>query len=121
MSAEVLLYLVTGWQPLPCCPPPGFPYAQLPPEKICELCYQQCEPDRQRIAQQLEYVGGWQRHRLLELRCQVDRLAATWYAAWWVTWCRTTPEQREEWAGVLMGHIGPDAFWRGELPLPVGA
>ncbi len=121
MSAEVLLFLLTGWQPLPCCPAPACPYPQLPSEVICELCYHQCETDRAQLACQLQLAGGWRRSQLLELKCEADRLTATWYAAWWVSWSRANVEQREEWAIILMGHIGPDAFWRGELPLPLGA
>jgi hypothetical protein len=93
----------------------------MPTETICELCYHQCELDRQCLAQQLQCVGGWQRQRLLELKCQADRLTATWYAAWWVSWNRATADQREEWVDVLIGQIGVDAFWRGEVPLPLGA
>jgi hypothetical protein len=119
MSAEVILYLLAGWQPLPCCTPPNFPYPQLPSEVICELCYHQCEVDRQWVCLQLEFVGGWQRRQLLEVKCETDRLAATWYAAWWVTWSRATPEQQQEWVEILVGYTGPDAFWRGDVPLPL--
>ncbi len=119
MSAATLLYLLTGWQPLPCCPPPDFPYPQLPAEAICELCYHQCEADRQLLCLQLQFLGGWQRHQLLELKCEADRVTATWYAAWWVTWSRATSDQRDEWVGILQAHTGPHAFWRGEIPLPL--
>jgi hypothetical protein len=119
MSAEVLLFLLTGWQPLANCQPPDFPYPQLPSEAICELCFHQCEADRQTIALQLELVGGWQRHQLLEMKCEADRLVATWYAAWWVTWARATAEQQQEWATILMGYTGSEAFWNGQVPLPL--
>lgn len=121
MSAEVLLFLLTGWQPLPCCAPPVSPYPQLPPEAICELCYHQCEADRALLACHLQIAGGWRRAQLLELKCEADRLTATWYAAWWVRWSRANADQREEWVGILMSQVGADAFWRGELPLPLGA
>ncbi len=113
MSAEVLLYLLTGWQPLPHCHPPNFPYSQLPTEQICERCFHQCESDQQALAERLDLVGGWQRQQLAEARCQNEGLRSIWYAAWWVTWPRATAEQREEWASVLQGHLGADAFWRG--------
>lgn len=144
MSSEVLLYLLCGWQPLPCCHPPGFPYPQLPTSPICEQCYKQCETDLARIDYALQYAGGWQRGRLLDLRCEAERRRVTWYAAWWVTWPRvgtTAPSEtivaavpggglvtqrsdlseRDRWTGILIGLVGPDAFWRGEIPLPLGA
>lgn len=120
MSPEILLYVLVGWQPLPYCHTPGFPYPQLPTEAVCTCCYQQCNIDQQEIAAQLQIVGGWQRSKLLEHKGKIDRLTAAWYAAWWVTWSRATPEQREEWVDILIGHIGMDAFWRGEIPLPLG-
>ncbi len=118
MHAALILCLL----PLPRLPTPNlapFDYPQLPCAIVCELCYHQCEADRQEIAARLELVDGWQRHRLLELRGQVDRTAAVWMAAWWVSWPQATPEQREEWAVTLAGLIGADAFWRGEMPLPL--
>jgi hypothetical protein len=37
-----------------------------------------------------------------------------------VSWPEATTEQRAEWKAVLVGYIGEGAFWRGDLPLPLG-
>lgn len=97
------------------------PYGQLPPEKVCELCYRLCEADCRTLACRMEVVSGWQRSQLAELKGEAERLRAIWYAAWWVTWKDARPAQRDEWADTLIRYIGQDAFWRGDLPLPLSA
>ena len=137
MHAATLLLLLTGWQPEQ--HPPGFAYMQLPTETVCKLCYHQCERDREAVCAQLPMATGWRRDELLELKREADRLAAIWYAAWWVTDPKAGYEtrvhcmpsgppviveaysQREEWTWRLREMIGERAFWRGELPLPLSA
>lgn len=120
------------------------PYPQLPSEAACEQCFRACERDRWQLDQQIEASAGWRRAQLVDARHEAERLHATWYAAWWVTWSRTSDEsrtlwftvppggqmnwvevpdvsERDEWAGALVDLIGPDAFWRGDLPLPLSA
>ena len=95
------------------------PFTHLPSEEICALCYKQCENDCRDILTRMDLVGGWQRHQLIELRTEAERLRTIWYAAWWITWKEAQAGQRQEWADNLIRMIGQDCFWRGELPLPL--
>lgn len=99
--------------------PEAAAFSQLPAESACEACFHQCEADRGAIERQLEISAGWRRTLLLERQCEAARLAAVWYACWWITWSRASPEQRDEWADVLAVQVGQDNFWRGEIPLPL--
>jgi hypothetical protein len=67
----------------------------------------------------MDLVSGWRRRELSELRSEAERLRAIWYAAWWVAWKEARESQQHEWAEILIGYIGQDAFWRAEIPLPL--
>lgn len=118
MDALTLLVLLTGWTPdMP--HPPEFPFPQLPSEHVCEILFHQCDYDQQALTAAMEISGGWHHQRLVGLRCQNERLRAIWYAAWWITWSRSNRDNRAEWALVLERYIGTEAFWSGNLPLPL--
>lgn len=94
-------------------------YQHLPPEQVCANFYKQCEDDCREILAQIDLVSGWQRRQLMELRSEAEKLRAVWYAAWWIAWKDSQEVQQHEWADILIGHIGSDAFWRSEIPLPL--
>jgi hypothetical protein len=99
--------------------PLGTSYQHLPAEALCAAMYKLCEDDCRHVVAQMELVSGWQRRQLVELRCEAERLRAIWYAAWWISWKDAQQAQQHEWADILVNHIGLEAFWRAEVPLPL--
>lgn len=95
------------------------PYHQLPSEECCEAMFKVCEQDRVQLWHVLQVTPGWQATMLREYQDEAQRVQSIWYSAWWVTWLPATFEQREEWALRLSEQVGAEAFWRGELPLPL--
>ena len=97
--------------------PQLFPH--LPSEQFCEMCHTAAQNDRCDIARQYDILEGWGRKQMGEQKVEAERMCAVWYAAWWIRWERATVDDQGQWAGVLVDLIGAEAFWRGEVPLPL--
>lgn len=99
--------------------PPGFRFWWLPVERVCELAHNQCQADWLRLTAELEVAGAWRQQELRDLRRESERRRAAWMEAWWITWTQANESVQEEHAEILLGMVGADSFFRGELPLPL--
>jgi hypothetical protein len=65
-----------------------------PPESVCETCYRAAEARYYDAKARYEFGGSW------PLRQQMDaakREADIVFAAWWVQWTKSSPEDRRHW------------------------
>ena len=97
--------------------PQLFPH--LPSEQFCEMCHTAAQNDRCDIARQYDILEGWGRKQMGEQKVEAERMCAVWYAAWWVRWGQADVQAQRQWADTLADLIGAEAFWRGEVPLPL--
>jgi hypothetical protein len=107
--------------PLPEC-------AHLPPHATCVLLATLANEDIIAIDARLALTGGWQRRELQDLRCEAVRVLYVWRAVAQATDTGTRTNYyylcqewltRQQCAQVLRKVLGDEAFWRGDVPLPL--